>query len=257
MVLVVNKSVCEEINNYLLKSHKYIRRWKVGDKWRYEMPKDQKRNIRHNVAKNEIAKKTKLITGIKPLTNATEQDIDEALVQLSIYAMDGKLKCPALGNHSVYITERTQDHIKRTKGTFRPTEEMYHKAKYIPFIPEILKNGKLSEKSMTKEGVIFGIIGQVEYFDDKKNKTVREYVELAINFDKDTRKYVFSFSDDKIKKSLPASKDFSKTTFLVCPVGACIAEAFSTTNNNIQQNNSVVKKSVYDQTREILTAIGA
>ena len=123
--------------------------------------------------------------------------------------MDGKLKCPALGNHSVYITNRTQEHIKETHGQLRTDSEMKHKAKYIPFVPEILKNGKICEKSSSKQGVIYGIIGQVKYFDKKKNKSVIDCLELAINYDKDVRKFVFSFSDWGIKKSLHKSRDFS------------------------------------------------
>ena len=73
----------------------------------------------------------------------------------------------------------------------------------------ILKNGKICEKSSSKQGVIYGIIGQVKYFDKKKNKSVIESLELAINYDKDLRKFVFSFADKTIKKSLFNYKDFN------------------------------------------------
>ena len=93
---------------------------------------------------------------------------------------------------------------------------MKHKAKYIPFVPEILKNGKICEKSSSSKGVIYGVIGQVEYLDDK-NKLVKEAVELAINYDNDSRKFVFSFSDWAIKKSLFDYRDLIDNS-LACPI---------------------------------------
>mgnify|MGYP003291932779 CR=1 FL=1 len=201
----------------LEKSFRYIKRWFANGKWNYEYPPKYRAKANRSETKIDIAKQTKLITGIKPLVDVTEKDIDEALLKLSMYAMDGKLKCKALGNHSIYITGRTQEHIKETHNEPRTTAEMLHKAKYIPFVPAILRNGKICEKSSSKEGVIYGIVGQVEYFDSKKNKNVIESVELAINFDKDTRKFVFSFADKAIKKSLLLNKDFSGN-FSACPI---------------------------------------
>ena len=197
------------------KAYKYIRRWFSNGKWNYIYPaKSQVGN--RTKTKIDIAKKTPLISGIKPLSNATEVQIDEALVKLSLYAMSGKLKCPALGNHNIYINGRTQEHIKETHNEPRTFKEMQHKAKYIPFIPEILKNGRICEKSSSKEGVIYGIIGQVEYFDEEKQKNVKESVELAINFDYFSRKFVFSFGNFLIKKSLSNNRDFDNS--LACPI---------------------------------------
>lgn len=191
------------------KSTKYIKRWFSNGEWHYKYPAKYSASQNRTKTKIDIAKETKLIQGIQPLENLTEKEIDEALLNLSLYAMDGKLKCPALGNHSVYITNRTQEHIKETHGQLRTDSEMKHKAKYIPFVPEILKNGKICEKSSSKQGVIYGIIGQVKYFDKNKNKSVTESLELAINYDKDLRKFVFSFADKTIKKSLFNYKDFN------------------------------------------------
>ena len=243
--LIKKDTVKELLQNFKMnvieKSHKYIRRWFSGGEWHYKYPQKYQPECNRTKTKIDISKKTPLITGIKPLSNATEKQIDEALVKLSLYAMDGNLKCPALGNHSIYISRRTQEHVKETKGIFRSEKEMQHKAKYIPFIPEILKNGRICEKSSSMEGVIYGIIGQVEYFDETKQKTVKESVELAINFDNDSRKFVFSFGNFAIKKSLLDSRDLL-TTFLACPVGACNAEALSTTNINVYPNIDYVNK---------------
>lgn len=195
----VFKSMCDTIG--IEKSSKYIKRWFSNGAWHYKYPTEFRKEHNLSDTKREIAKRTKLITGIEPLRNPTEQEIDEALVQLSLYAMDGKMKCSALGDHSIFVSDRTQEHIKETHGKQRTISEMKHKAKYIPFVPELLKNGKIAEKSSSSKGVIYGIIGQIEYVNDK-NKKVKEAVELAINFDKDTRKFVFSFSDWEIKKSL-------------------------------------------------------
>lgn len=199
------------------KSSKYIKRWFSNGEWHYKYPPKYKENQNRTETKKDIAQSTKLITGIKPLEAKTEKDIDDAIVQLALYANENELKCTALGNHRIYVTERTQEHIKETHNKPRTDAEMKHKAKYIPFVPEILKHGKICEKSSSKEGVIYGIIGQVEYFDKKKNKNVIESVELAINYDKDSRKFVFSFADKSIKKSLFNNRDINDT-FSVCPI---------------------------------------
>lgn len=212
MKILIRKDVVKEIE----KSCKYIKRWFSNGKWHYKYPAGYQTKSNRTETKISIAKKTPLISGIKPLSHATEQQIDEALVNLSLYARDGKLKCPALGNHSVYITGRTQEHIKETHNEPRTFKEMQHKAKYIPFVPEILNKGRICEKSSSSKGVIYGIIGQIEYFDEEKQKTVKESVELAINFDKDSRKFVFSFADKAIKKSLLNNRDFDN--FSACPI---------------------------------------
>ena len=220
MRLLVRKDVLDDIKEYLgrtadgqiddltdndegliEKSSKYIKRWFSNGKWHYKYPPKYSVAENRTETKKDIAKTTKLIIGIKPLLNASESEIDNALVNLSLYAMDGSLKCPALGNNSIYITGRTQEHIKETHHEPRTIQEMRHKAKYIPFIPEILRHGKICEKSSSKNGVIYGVIGQVEYLDDK-NRLVKEAVELAINYDNEARKFVFSFADKAIKKSL-------------------------------------------------------
>ena len=197
------------------KSSKYIKRWFSNGEWHYKYPPKYKANQNRTETKRDIAQSTKLITGIEPLRNPTEQEIDEALVQLSLYAIDGKMKCGALGNHSVYVSDKTQEHIKETHGKPRIIPEIKHKAKYIPFVPELLKNGKIAEKSSSSKGVVYGIVGQVEYVNDK-NKKVKAAVELAINYDKDTRKFVFSFSDWEIKKSLLNNRDLDNS--LACPI---------------------------------------
>ncbi len=232
----VDKSDFEEIE----KSARYIRRWLSNGEWRYKYPAKYKGKSNRTQTKMDIAKGTHLITGVSPLLNPTEEQIDEALVHLSLQAMDGKLKCSALGNSSVYIIGITQQHIKETHNKPRIWSEITHKAKYIPFVPHILANGKICEKSSSKQGVIYGIIGQVEYFDEEKNKTIKECVELAINFDKDTRKFVFSFSDFKIKKSLPSDRDFGNS--LACPI--VDTETVPITTYSLAHNTSIVNKSV-------------
>ena len=224
----------------LEKSTKYIKRWFSDGEWHYKYPAKYRARANRTQAKIDIAKGTQLITGVSPLINPTEAEIDEALVQLSIQAMDGKLKCNALGNNSIYITGVTQQHIKETHNKPRVWAETQHKAKYIPFVPYIIKNGEICEKSSSKKGVIYGIIGQVEYFDTGKNKTVRECVELAINFDKDTKKFVFSFSDFKIKKSLFDNRDFDNS--LACQI--VDTETVPITTYSLSHTTPLVNKSV-------------
>ncbi len=217
MKFVVRKDIFEKTCNFhFIEKARYIRRWYKNGKWFYKYPAKYKANSNRTETKKDIAKTSKLITGIKPLLNPTEQQIDEALVQLNLFAMNGNMKCTALGNHSIYVADKTQEHIKETHGKRRTVAEMNHKAKYIPFVPEILKHGKLVERSSSSKGVIYGIIGQIEYTNDK-NKVVKEAVELAINYDKDTRKFVFSFSDWEIKKSLFNYRDLIDNS-LACPI---------------------------------------
>lgn len=218
------------------KSHKYIRRWFSNGDWRYEYPSDQKKPVSRSEAKINIAKRTKLITGIKPLANASERQIDEALLELNLESLAGKLTCPALGNQNIYVIGATQEHIKSTLGKQRSSNEIAHKAKYIPFVKEILRNGKICEKSSSKKGVVYGIIGQVEYFDDKKQKSVKEAVELAVNYDSDKRKFVFSFADKVIKKSLLFGRD--SDNFSACPIAD--TETVSITTYNLQQNGGKI-----------------
>lgn len=218
------------------KSHKYIRRWFSNGDWRYEYPSDQKKPVSRSEAKINIAKRTKLITGIKPLANASERQIDEALLELNLESLAGKLTCPALGNQNIYVIGATQEHIKSTLGKQRSPNEIAHKAKYIPFVKEILRNGKICEKSSSKKGVVYGIIGQVEYFDDKKQKSVKEAVELAVNYDSDKRKFVFSFADSPIKKSLLFGRD--SDNFSACPIAD--TETVSITTYNLQQNGGKI-----------------
>lgn len=210
----------EEIENKdfdsIEKAYKYIRRWYSNGEWHYIYPPKYRAKKNRTKTKIEIAKKTKVITNIKPMFDATEEQIDNAILQMSLFAMDGKLKCKALGNNSIYVETKTQDHIKETKGKRRPFPEIQHKAQYIPFIPEIIKNGVLCEKSKTSSGVIYGVIGQVEYT-NKSGKVVKEAIELAINYDESTDKFVFSFSNYEIKKSLLLNKDFNDN-FLACPI---------------------------------------
>ena len=94
------------------KSSKYIKRWFSNGEWHYKYPPKYKENQNRTETKKDIAQSTKLITGIKPLEAKTEKDIDDAIVQLALYANENELKCTALGNHRIYVTERTQEHIK-------------------------------------------------------------------------------------------------------------------------------------------------
>ncbi len=231
----------------LEKSHKYIRRWLSNGEWHYEYPSDQQRGTNRTNAKIKIARSTPIITGIKPLDNATIQDVEHELVRLNLMSLSGELKCPALGNSNIYVTGRTQDHIMSTRGKQRSPDETMHKARYLPFVKEILMKGKICEKSSSKKGVIYGVIGQVKYFDRKKGRNVVEAVELAINFDEQSKKYVFSFADKTIKKSLPDSRDFGN--FSACQI--VDTETVPITAFSISDDPPAVK-SYAQRVREIL-----
>lgn len=203
------------------KAHKYIRRWMgANGKRRYAYPSGQKRGTTRTEAKRAIAAKTKLITGIKPLKVRPGADIDNAVNEMIRRCGKKGFLCPALGNRPVFVTRKTLRHIKATRGNKRTPENRRRKARYIPFIPELLKHGRISEKSRPKEGMVYGVIGQVEYFRNDGRK-IREYVELAVAYDKAKKQFVLSFSEIPtkagIKKALPKKGGLSGN-FWACPI---------------------------------------
>ncbi|MCQ2604550.1 MAG: hypothetical protein MJ215_05870 [Spirochaetia bacterium] len=221
------------------KSYKYIRRWLKDGKWVYEYPKEYTQN--RTKVKTEIAKQTKLITGIKPLFNATLEQIDNAILQLNLMSLNDDLHCPALGNNNIVVNGKLQEHLSFSKDKLRLATETQHKAKYLPFVPALLQNGRLCEKSRNSHGLVYGIIGQVEY-KDLQDKSKKEAVELAVSYDEDKRKFVLSFSDFLIgiKKSLLFSKDFDH--FVADPIAD--TETVSITAYNLQGFNEVVNKNI-------------
>lgn len=183
------------------KAYKYIRRYKKNNKWFYVYPNGVTEQPKKALV--ELAKKTKLITGIRPLDINSYGDLRNYINILKQKSEKNELKCPALGNVNIEIEEDTYKHFVFTHGKMRPFAETQHKAAYLPFVQEILKNGILCEKSKSKEGVIYGVCGQIQYFNKKENKIKKEMIELAINFDKESKKFLFSVSSDiEIKKSL-------------------------------------------------------
>jgi hypothetical protein len=68
---------------------------------------------------------------------------------------------------------------------------------------------RISEKSSSNEGVIYGVVGQIQYYNKNEDRIIKEAVELAINYDDNRKKYFFSVSaNEEIKKSFPKGKDF-------------------------------------------------
>ena len=210
----------------ITKAYKYIRRWMGADrKWHYAYPSDQKRNNTRAGAKRAIAARTELITGIKPLEIHSEEDITDAIDEMIRLGGEEGFACPALGNRPVFVTKKTEEHTKTSKGYERTEENRNRKAKYIPFIPALLENGRLSEKSRSKKGVVYGVIGQVKY-ERNDGIEVRECVELAVAYDEEKRQFVLSFSDipltvkkkskKNIKKALPSGRAFGN--FEACPI---------------------------------------
>ena len=227
------------------KSHKYIRRWKMNNgEWRYEYPKgvDKKIHSFRDVT-TALTNKTTEIKDIQPLT--TEKQIDAELERLTKLSEEGKLTCPALGNANIYIEDMTTEHAEKTNGVFRTKEAKIHKLQYLSFVEDVLKNGILFMKSRKynhawsldkiseRERTTYGIINKVTYFDKKKNKNITCGMEIVVAWDNERKRFVFSFIDRQIKKSLLFNKDFQTTTFEAGQVGACKTEAFSTTDSII------------------------
>ena len=198
------------------KAHKYIRRWEGADgKFHYAYPQGWKGKRKRETAKRAIAAKTELITKIRPLEVHSEQDIADAIDAMIRRGGKKGFACHALGGRPVFVTKKTESHIKFSKGQRRTPEARNRKARYIPFIPELLEKGRISEKSWKREGLVYGIIGQVEY-KRSDGAVVHECVELAVAYDKAKRQFVLSFSDipltvkkkskKNIKKALPSGR---------------------------------------------------
>ena len=228
------------------KSHKYIRRWKMNNgEWRYEYPKgfDKKIHSFRDVT-TALTNKTTEIKGVQPLT--TEKQIDAELERLTKLSEEGKLTCPALGNANVYIEDMTTEHAEKTNNVFRTADAKIHKLQYLSFVEPILKNGILYMKSRKynhtwtldkvpeRERTTYGIINKVTYTDTRhNNKQVTCGLEIVVAWDAERKRFVFSFIDRDIKKSLLNSKDIKTTAFEVGQVGACNTEALSTTDSII------------------------
>lgn len=243
------------------KSHKYIRRWKMNNgEWRYEYPKgfDKKIHSFRDVT-TALTNKTTEIKGVQPLT--TEKQIDAELERLTKLSEEGKLTCPALGNANVYIEDMTTEHAEKTNNVFRTVDAKIHKLQYLSFVEPILKNGILYMKSRKynhtwtldkvpeRERTTYGIINKVTYTDTRhNNKQVTCGLEIVVAWDAERKRFVFSFIDRQIKKSLLNSKDIKTTAFEVGQVGACDTEALSTTDliiaHSINLSSKNVKKSL-------------
>ena len=239
------------------KSHKYIRRWKMNNgEWRYEYPKgfDKKIHSFRDVT-TALTNKTTEIKGIQPLT--TEKEIDAELERLTKLSEEGKLTCPALGNANIYIEDMTTGHAEKTNNVFRTADAKIHKLQYLSFVEPILKNGILYMKSRKynhtwtldkvpeRERTTYGIINKVTYTDTRhNNKQVTCGLEIVVAWDAERKRFVFSFIDRDIKKSLLNSKDIKTTAFEVGQVGACNTEALSTTDSIIAHPLNLSSKKV-------------
>lgn len=239
------------------KSHKYIRRWKMNNgEWRYEYPKgfDKKIHSFRDVT-TALTNKTTEIKGVQPLT--TEKQIDAELERLTKLSEEGKLTCPALGNANIYIEDMTTEHAEKTNNVFRTADAKIHKLQYLSFVEPILKNGILYMKSRKynhtwtldkvpeRERTTYGILNKVTYTDTRhNNKQVTCGLEIVVAWDAERKRFVFSFIDRQIKKSLLNSKDIKTTAFEVGQVGACNTEALSTTNSIIAHPLNLSSKNV-------------
>lgn len=232
------------MKTYIEKAYKYIRRWKNNNgEWRYEYPKgyNKKKHSFKDVV-TALTNQTEVITDVQPLK--TEAQINAELARLKKLSDNGRLRCPALGNSNIYIEDMTIGHAEVTGGTFRTAEARIHKLQYLSFVEPILKNGILFMKSRKynhawsldkvpqRERTTYGIINKVIYYDKAKDKDITCGLEIVVAWDNERKRFVFSFIDRQIKKSLLNSKD-SSTSFEACQVGACNAEALSTADSII------------------------
>ena len=231
MRIMLRKSVADEICRVwglpllVSKAHKYISRWLKDGHWSYRYPSDQQRKTSRRGAKLEVALKTTPITGIQPLLNPTQQDVEREIEKLKRLSREGKLVCPALGGRNVCIEKMTATHLKRTRGKKRLPSEYAAKVKYLPFVQEILKHGKIAEKSYRGKGVpeqkrlTYGVICLVKYSDMENGEIVKktEAAEVAVAYDKHKDLFVLSFASYDMKKALPFKTEPSGCLTVVSP----------------------------------------
>ena len=226
MRLLVRKDVLDDLKEYFLKrrldetetiekSHKYIYRYKKGDSYVYIYPKNVQNKTRTG-AKKELTQHSPIIQGLEPLYNINEGTVNYWFNELKRLSTHGELVCPALGNDNIFINEISKKHTEETCGALRIPEAKNHKQRYLPFIADILKHGKLIEKSKNGRQTIYGIGGKVRYFDKELNKERTELVEVAVGYDSNSKKYYLSVGNYEIKKSLTTKveRDFEFISYV-------------------------------------------
>ncbi len=206
-------SICDSLG--IEKAYKYIRRYKKGDDYVYIYPKNVK-NKNRTRAKKELTEHVPIIQGLQPLYNINEDTVEYWFNELRRLSSHGELICPALGRDNILINETSKKHQEETNGKLRIPEAKNHKQRYLPFIADILKHGKLIEKSKNGKQTTYGIGGKVKYFDKELNKERIELVEVAIGYDANSKKYYLSVGNYEIKKSLTTKveRDFEFITYV-------------------------------------------
>lgn len=212
MRIVVRKDVYDSVCTMLgiEKAHKYIRRWekKNGSGWEYEYPSDMPKNSTRKKARNHIAKKTKVITGVRIIKN--DYDYEREVNRLKQLSRKGQLKCKALGGENIEINNITIEHTKTTKGNVRPQKEVYHKRMLFSFTEQILKNGVLNEvtrrNSKGRDHITYGIVNMCRYYDEYLDKVVDVPIEIAVAYDDEKKKFVLSAADFEIKNPFHSMK---------------------------------------------------
>lgn len=193
----VYDQLCDSLG--IQKAYKYIRRYKKAGKnnWFYVYPDNKNDNTGKSriQEKLQIALKSPVITNIKPLKNATINDINREFVNLTNLSKNGNLKVKAYGNFPVIINKKSYDHFFNAKRKARLFNVVQDRAEFLPFVAEILNNtGVIGEKSARRNGTAFGVLGRCNI-----NGVVKT-VEISLAFDKKLR--IFFLSDYEIKKAL-------------------------------------------------------
>ena len=198
----VAKAICKRwgLPLMLRKAHKYISRWQKNGKWDYRYPSDQNKGNSIHDAKSRIALKTTPIKDIQPLSFPAESVIKDEIEKLKRLSRMGKLICPALGGRNVYIDSKFENHAKRTKGSARTMAAYFQKVRFLPFVQEVLKRGKVLTVSYRRKGVsenkrtTYSIVCRIK---------ATQAVEVTVAYDKQKNLYLLSLADFNIKKALP------------------------------------------------------
>ena len=200
-------SVCDSLG--IEKAYKYIRRYKKGDDYVYVYPKNVKAKNRTG-AKKELTEHVPIIQGLQPLYEINEKNVEYYFNELRRLSSHGELVCPALGRDNILINETSKKHQEETNGKLRIPEAKNHKQRYLPFIADILKHGKLIEKSKNGKQTTYGIGGKVKYFDKLRETKIYEDVinriKINPNFDQN-KKYNLLILGEAEKEDQPTTFD--------------------------------------------------
>ncbi len=143
----------KSIDNGLKKSHKYTSKELINGYWRYYYP-DGVGSGGGDASNNEVelAKQTKLIEDkhLKVTRKNALKVGKEYLKELRDKWNKTPFLCPELDNRRVVINSDSINHLSYTSDKKRDMQNIIRRVELFPYIEDIIKNGKFSEKRIGK-----------------------------------------------------------------------------------------------------------